>query len=165
MKKKQLIILISVLAGLLVVAGAVFFAVKNKNRTDSTGAPTISAGTVKAKPGDTVQVPVKYTGNPGTMGILLDIEYDAGAVKYLAADRGDIIPDCEVSGADGRLSLIAVANEDTDKDGTLVYLNFKVNENASGETEIKLKLGENAVCNYNEEAISVTAKNGKITIE
>lgn len=166
LKKKQLIILLAVLAALAICAGAVFMIIKTKdkpNKPDST--PTISVGTVSAKPGDKIQVPVKYTGNPGTMGILFEIEYDGKALEYIGSDRGNIISDCEVSGADGKLSLIAVANEDTDKDGTLVYLNFNVNENASGETEIKLNLGENAVCNYDEKVISVTARNGKITIE
>lgn len=167
MKKKQFIILLAVLAALAICAGAVYIMIlKAKNvpdKPDST--PTISVGTVSAKPGDKVQVPIEYTGNPGTMGILFEIEYDGKALEYIGSDRGNVISDCEVSGADGKLSLIAVANEDTDKDGTLVYLNFNVNENASGETEIKLNLGENAVCNYDEKVISVTARNGKITIE
>lgn len=166
MKKNQVIILVSVLAGLLVIAGTAFLLLHKKGGADNPGGtPTISVGTVSAKPGDTVKVPIKYTGNPGTAGVLFEIEYDAGALKYLAADRGDIIPDCEVSGGDGKLSLIAVANGDTDKDGTLAYLNFKVNEGASGETEIRINMDENAVCNYEEEVIKVTAQNGKIVIE
>lgn len=47
----------------------------------------------------------------------------------------------------------------------LAYLNFKIKNGASGKTEIKVICGENAVCNYDEQAISVKTENGTVTVK
>lgn len=164
LKKKHIIILTAALV--LAAAAVTALIVININPPDAqtaSGGPAVTVGTVTAKPGDTVQVPVSYTGNPGTMGVQLEIEYDGEALTYLGYDRGDIISDCEVSETNGKLTLIGINDNDTDKNGTLIYLNFKVGDSASGKTEIKL--GSSILSNYNEETINAEFKNGGVTVE
>ena len=79
--------------------------------------------------------------------------------------RASCLPTARFRGGNGSLKLISVEENDVKKDGTLVYLTFKVRDGASGDCEIKLINDENSVCNYNEESIAINAVNGKISVK
>ena len=100
------------------------------------------------------------------MGFLIDFEYDADALEYLSTDKGELLTDCTAAEAgSGKIKLVSVEDKDVQKDGVLAYLNFKIKNGASSKTEIKVICGENAVCNYDEQAISVKTENGTVTVK
>ena len=171
MSKKNLIILISSIAAGLILLVALGIWLTGIFKSDGStknkgGAPTVSVGSVSAEPGKNIKIPVSFTGNPGPMGFLIDFEYDADALEYLSTDKGELLTDCTAAEAgSGKIRLVSVEDKDVEKDGVLAYLNFKIKNGTSGKTEIKVICGENAVCNYDEQAISVKTENCTVTVK
>ena len=153
------------LIALLTVYFISVFSPSDSGGKETTGKPTISAGTVTAAVGDTVKIPIEFTGNPGAMGFLFDISYDADLLEYITYEKGELLSDCEVSGGDGALKLLSVENEDITKDGVMAYISFKVKDGASGDCAVKIVCDENSVCNYDEESIAVETSDGKVTVK
>lgn len=172
-KKTIVIITASVLAAVALIAGltvwlvSVFKAHPDSVSSDTkvSGNATITVESVSEKAGKNVKIPVKFTGNPGAMGFFLQFEYDTEALEYLSFEKGELLTDCEVSGNDGTLRFISVEDNNITKDGVMVYLNFKIKDNATGTSEIKLICDENSVCNYDEQSVPVKTENGKVTVK
>ena len=166
-KKKIIVIVAAAVAAIALFAGLGVYlsSVFSSDGDSKSGKAAITVGSVSGEVGKTVRVPVKISDNPGAMGFFLQFEYDDEALEYISFEKGDLLTDCEVSGGNGSLKLISVEENDVKKDGTLVYLTFKVRVGASGNSEIKLICGENSVCNYNEESIAINAVNGKISVK
>lgn len=141
------------------------FSPSDSGGKENTGKPTISAGTVTAAVGDTVKIPIEFTGNPGAMGFLFDISYDADSLEYISYEKGELLSDCEVSGGDGALKLLSVENEDITDDGVMAYISFKIKDGVSGDFAVKIVCDENSVCNYDEESIAVETSDGKVTVK
>lgn len=167
MNKKKLIIIISaVAAGLVLIGALAAYLVSIFKSGGNGGDPVISVGSVSAEAGKNIRVPVSFKSNPGAMGFLLEFEYDTEMLEFISAENGELLTDCEATADDsGAVKLISVENEDIKRDGVLAYLNFKVKAEASGKTEIKLICGENSICNYDEEIISVKTENGTVTLK
>ena len=172
-KKTLIIIIVSVAAAAALIVGltvwltSVFKSDSNNNSSNNkaSGNATITVESVSAKTGQNIKVPVEFTGNPGAMGFLLQFDYDNEALEYLSFEKGELLTDCEVSDKDGTLRLVSVEDNNVTKDGVLVYLTFKIKDNASGTSEIKLICDENSICNYDEESIAVKTVNGKVTVK
>lgn len=166
MNKKKLIIIISaVVAGLVLIGALTAYLVSIFKSGGNGGEPVISVGSVSAEAGKNIRVPVSFKANPGAMGFLLEFEYDTEVLEFISAENGELLTDCEATADEsGTIKLISVENEDVKRDGVLTYLNFKIKAEAEGKTEIKLICGENSVCNYNEEIVSVKAENGTVTV-
>ena len=49
--------------------------------------------------------------------------------------------------------------------GKLIDLKFKVKDKNAKNTEVKVILEENSICNYNEELIAAKGKNGTVKIK
>ena len=112
-----------------------------------------------------VKVPVKISGNPGVMALLIDFEFDADVLEYKGFEKGKIFSDYEISEKDGALRLIVIENEDVKGNGKLIDLKFKVKDKKAKNTEVKVILEENSICNYNEELIAAKGKNGTVKIK
>ncbi len=170
-KKTIIIITASVLAAVALIAGLTVWLVnvfKSDDKSVSSGKSgdaVITVESVSEKAGKNIKIPVKFTGNPGAMGFFLQFEYDTEALEYLSFEKGELLTDCEVSEQDGTLKLVSVEDNDITKDGVMVYLNFKIKDNATGRSEIKLICDENSVCNYDEQSVPVKTENGKVTVK
>lgn len=170
-KKTIIIITASVLAAVALIAGLTVWLLnvfKSDDKSVSSGKSgdaVITVESVSEKAGKNIKIPVKFTGNPGAMGFFLQFEYDTQALEYLSFEKGELLTDCEVSEQDGTLKLVSVEDNDITKDGVMVYLNFKIKDNATGRSEIKLICDENSVCNYDEQSVPVKTENGKVTVK
>lgn len=170
-KKTLIIIIASVIAAVALIAGLTVWLVnvfKSDDKSASSGSSgdaVITVESVSATAGKNVRIPVKFTGNPGAMGFFLQFEYDTEALEYLSFEKGELLTDCEVSEKDGTLKLVSVEDSNITKDGVMVYLSFKIKDNASGTSEIKLICDENSVCNYDEQSVPVKTVNGKVTVK
>lgn len=167
MKKKIVIIVAAVVVALAVLITGTILLSKSlfKDAEGSKGGDTvITVGEVSGKAGDTVKVPVKLSGNPGIMACMLEFDYDTESLKYVDYKKGDFLKDYEIAENDGKIRFISVEDADTDENGVILYLNFEVLEKAK-TSEIKITIPENSICNYDEEVITATGVNGKVTVK
>jgi hypothetical protein len=158
MKKRLLSVLL--IAALLLCLG-----MTGCKKKDKSGDTVISVSSVTASKGDTVKVPVKISGNPGIMALLIDFEYDATVLEYKGFEKGKIFSDYEISDNDGKLRLIVIENEDVKGNGRLIDLQFKVIGKDAKKTDVKVIIEENSICNYNEELIPAKGENGTVKIK
>lgn len=175
MSRKKIIIITAaaVAAAALITCLAVYLVSVFKPDSDTGGEPdsgtggkpTLSVGSASGSAGETVRVPVKFTGNPGAMGFLFDINYDDDFLEYISFENGGLLSDCEISGGSGSLKLLSIEDSDVTDDGVIAYLTFRIRDEASGELALSLVCGENGICNYNEESIAVKTSDGKITVK
>lgn len=164
-KKKMIIIIVSAIVAVAVLVGLGIFLSGFFKSGSSSGEPTVTAGEVSGSAGDTVTVPVKFTGNPGAMGFFLEFKYDNEKLEYVSFEKGNLITDCEVADSKGTLKMVSVEDNDVKKDGTLINIKFKIKDGASGESKVDVICGENSICNYDEKSISAKAVAGKVIIE
>lgn len=163
MKKKIIIIIAAIVAVALIAVAAIFVLPAITGGKGTT--PVITVGSETASTGKTVKVPVEISQNPGFMAILLDFEYDTSALKYVNYSEGKVVEDYNISEKDGVIKFLSLADKDVKKNGTILYLEFEVIGDKGSETEIKLNLAEDSICNFNEEIIKGETVNGKITIK
>lgn len=163
-KKVVIIVAAVVLAVALVITGTVLI-LKSSFGGSASGDPTITVGTVSGSKGDTVKVPVEISGNPGIMAFLLEFNYDKDALEYTGYKEGNFLTGYDVNATEGTVKFLNLEDKDVKKDGTLIYLEFKILDDSKSESEIELVIGENSICNYNEETIDVAAVNGKVKIK
>ena len=140
------------------------FATMSVSMTDSF---TIS-NVKKALPGDVVTMKVTLSNSKPVCVVNPTVEYDAEKLEFVSATNGDVFP----SGAfmigeahEGKVRILyynGVTN--TQKNGTVCTLKFKVLKGATGYADVKLDFPENSVVNAKEQAVSFTNKSGRVSI-
>lgn len=160
MKKRILCLLLAV--AMVCMVGMTGCAKRDNKKSKNT---TITVSSVDAKVGKNVKVPVEISGNPGVMALLIDFTYDNKKLEYVGFDKGNVFSDYEINENDGTLRLICVEDKDIKKDGKLLTLEFKVVSKDAGKTEVGVVLEDNSMCNYDEELIKATGKNGTVKIK
>ena len=88
----------------------------------------ISVGDAQARKGDTVEIPVAISGNPGLRALGLDISFDADALSLEAVENTELFAGFMFSKnvSDGSCRVSFVGSEPSDKNGTILNLKFKV---------------------------------------
>lgn len=165
MNKKYLAVGGGILGAVLLIALVLVLTLKPFSGKKSEKGTVVTVESLSAKAGKTVKIPVRISGNPGAMGFLFEFEYDSDKLTYVNFEKGNFLSDGEVANKDGKLRFVAVEDNDVKKDGVLVYLNFKVKAKASGKANIKVVYDKNSICNYNEEGVPFTAKDGVVTVK
>ncbi|MBQ8266969.1 MAG: hypothetical protein IJZ21_01105 [Clostridia bacterium] len=164
LKKLILIIVASILAAVLLIfatIGAVKF-VKNH-----IGTTVISFENKTALAGDTVQLSFNVVKNHGIWGGQIKINYDATAISFVSCANGDVFDECEVNGTDGSVNLVVNQSdlEDSNVNGTIATLNFKIKENAKkGDYKIEFDQITN-FCDEDSEIIEPILESGVITVK
>lgn len=126
--------------------------------------------TVEAKAGEEVTVAVDIANNPGVLGAKLEISYDDSMCTLVSVENGTAFADDLDFTKPGNLAANPLnflwdaveINPDDAKDGTVLYLTFKVNEDAEGECFVNLDVKD--LVNNDVEDISSVATNGAIII-
>ena len=133
--------------------------------------PVITVGSVSGKPGETVTVPISISENPGIIAARLKITYDADALTLTNVTDGGILGEYEfgdsmtanpyiVSWSNGSAQADYTAN------GNLVYLTFKIAENATaGTLPITVSYDAEEIYNKAFENITFATNPGIVTVE
>ncbi len=122
----------------------------------------------KALPGDTVTMKVTLANSKAVCAVNPTIEYDAEKLEFVSATNGDVFTSNAfmIGGArEGKVKILyynGVTN--TQVNGTVCTLKFKVLNGATGYADVSLNFPENSVVNANEQAISFTSKAGRVSI-
>ena len=125
------------------------------------------------KPGDVVTVPIDISENMGFSTLKVELGYDNSKLTPVSVSTGnvwsgDLTVNLSADDGDGVKYIIitgASINNST-SDGTIAYVRFKINDDASGTANLNLNIKELKYTNsdYNIVELSNTASNGTITV-
>lgn len=101
----------------------------------------VGGGSVTAKTGETVSIPIAIDGNTGFMGFGIIVTYDAKVLTPISVEKGAMLTgmfeDSLATSDPGSFKVIHAATEDNRSDGVLFTAVFRVAEDAKS-TEISL---------------------------
>lgn len=164
MKSKIPMILGSLLFCALLVSG-LLFALHSTRTVDAepaaSNAPELVLSKEIASPGENVSVAVDLSQNPGLMVMMFRINYDRSRLSLTGATGVGL------SGWDLRGDkLLWLGNADSDYNGTILRLNFRVAENAEpGSADVTLSCKRGDVGNHDEESFLPIITPGRVTVE
>lgn len=158
--KKVLSIFLAVLMSL-----SMAFVVKAAN-------PMISVDQVSGKRGDTVDVKVRISGNPGIISMRIFVKYDKDALKFIKASNGEIFNESAATFGDNvdanPYTLLwedALSTENYTADGILVTLTFEILDTAvEGRSDIEVVLDSGSTFNSNIEEVNFGISNGFVNV-
>ena len=133
--------------------------------------PTISVESVTDAPGGTANVAVKITGNPGILGATLKFTYDNG-LTLTGAIAGDAFSALAMTKPGKFTSPCNFVWDGMDlepsdiKDGTILTLQFVIDENAQSgdEYNVKVSYDDGDILDSNMNAVDVQLKNGTVSV-
>lgn len=162
MKKIVAIILTLIMVLSVVNVASVFAAAK----------PTITVETVEAAAGDTVNVKINISNNPGIWGLKITVNYDKNVLTLKDAVNGDFFDESEwTKGASEKVpyTLSYGANDFnniTKASGTLAILTFKIKDTAeNGDYNITAEYEVGNIIDSNFNDIEFAVINGKVTVK
>lgn len=185
MKKKNLKVLSAIFSMFLVMGillqSTCLFAAVNEEGKDSiaTKMPplnkvlTVSLDSVKGKPGDTVNVPIKLTDVPhdGIYGMKFNFKYDKNALNIVEIKREKLISDAysfSTSDSAGGLCIVSLVALDgkklVNKDGVLATIKIKIKDNAKGVYSIKCDADKCELFDKNYAEINTKFIDGSVTV-
>lgn len=146
--------------------------VSSSETENNTGYPLISINDVSAKAGDEIRVSITLKNNPGILGMALATYYDEEKLTLQSVENGEAFKDILelttsqtlASGSRFLWDGIDISENDI-KDGTVLIMNFKINNGAqAGKYPITLKYSDGDIVDKNLISVSPQIENGYITI-
>lgn len=133
--------------------------------------PTIGISSAEAQPGDSVDLTVSITGNPGITSIDFSVQYDAKQFELTAKKNGKLLGGTMNSQTLDKVPyycgwINSLQKENCKDDGVLITLTFKVKDGAvNGKQEISFT--QSSVTGYDADikAVSFTPENGYIEVK
>jgi len=122
---------------------------------------------VSAVTGDTVVVPIRMTENPGIMAITISITYNSKALEYEKLLYGNIVNDYTVVAHPDKniIRFVNCESRDRTATGALVYLQFKVKEDAEADFhEMDIEYSAGDFCNWNLDKIMPEVTPGGVEV-
>ena len=152
-----------ILALLLAVALLISIAVPV---VGATGTAEISFGQVSGKCGEQVTVPVTIKNNPGIASFRFRIAYDATALTYVSAAKGEAMTGGTLSAAyqakDEELAVTWFDVKNITGDGVIFNLVFEVADTASGQYPLTVSYLPEDIVNASWQQVDVTVVDGWI---
>ena len=133
--------------------------------------PTLSVESANAYAGDTVDVKIEISNNPGIIGMGLNVDYDSDLTLIKVTDEGILGTAMHSDVYSMNPYYLNWANDTVDKDftnnGAIATLTFAVAENAVPglhKVEISYSNDDFEIFNYNAETVEFSIINGGIKI-
>ena len=125
--------------------------------------PTLTVETVKAEPGETVEVNVFIENNPGIYCYALAFEYDTTRLNLV--DKAANTTDWGGSQTVGTKLVWDSSTGDIDFDGLMLTLTFEVLADAAdGNAEVTIVYDEGDLCNFDEEDVLPVILSGYVMV-
>lgn len=133
--------------------------------------PTIGISSAEAQPGDSVDLTVSITGNPGITSIDFSVQYDAKQFELTTKKNGKLLGGTMNSQTLDKVPyycgwINSLQKENCKENGVLTTLTFKVKDGAvNGKQEISFT--QSSVTGYDADikAVSFTPENGYIEVK
>ena len=138
--------------------------------TYADGEPSISISDVKGENGETVEVEVELSNNPGIIALCFDVKYDADKLKLIEAEDGKILgTSTSLFGKDTtanpyRLCWDDLSDKNNEGNGIVATLTFEVLTDATGEANVDLILNQGSTFNIDFENVEFAVSSGKVII-
>lgn len=137
----------------------------------SAASPTVGISSAEAQPGDSVDLTVSITGNPGITSIDFSVQYDAKQFELTAKKNGKLLGGTMNSQTLDKVPyycgwINSLQKENCKDDGVLIILTFKVKDGAvNGKQEISFT--QSSVTGYDADikAVRFTPENGYIEVK
>ena len=132
------------------------------------GAGTIEVGSVTAKVGSTVEVPISIANNPGINYLKLKVSYDSTVLTMVS----EPVPTSLITGSftpgekltNNPYSMVWVGTGNSTGNGTIVTLKFKVSETAPlASTTVSVAVDE--CYNSADNSVPLSTKSGTVTVK
>lgn len=139
--------------------------------TYAEGEPSISISDVKGVNGETVEVEVKLSNNPGIIALCFDIQYDATKLKLFQAEDKQILGSStslfgkDTSANPYRLCWDDLADKNDEGNGVVATITFEILEDATGEAEVDVILNQGSTFNTDMVDVNFEVSGGRIIIE
>ena len=130
----------------------------------------VRVDTVKADPGETIQIPVVISSNPGIAGAMLHIVCDDPALTLTGITRGEVFADGTFNGNTNKRTVQWYNDEsDVTSTGTMFTMEFEVGNDVTDGSRIPVAIelldGVTAnFSNYDSDIVSVTFETGYVTV-
>ncbi len=114
----------------------------------------INGAAVYGAPGSVVELPVKYTNNPGFWIMFLEINFDPDVFEYVGIENGDyekaeIVPQTYKNKGKVLLDIEGVEYADLTGDGTIATLKLAIKDNAKvGNYQVNYSIGDGMAVNF-----------------
>lgn len=136
------------------------------------GKGKIEAESKECKPGETVEVAINISGNPGIIAAKFSIEYDKTKLKLIDAENGNVFRKSastfSKSVNDTPYTMFweeALSKKNITENGTLAVLKFEVIAKESCETFVKVKLDRDSTFDVNLNNVNFDVSDAKIEIK
>lgn len=143
----------------------------NNLMTYADGEPSISISDVKGENGETVEVEVEISNNPGIIALSFDIQYDATKLKLIQAEDKQILGTStslfgkDTSANPYRLCWDDLADKNNEDNGIVATITFEILEGATGEADIDLILNQGSTFNIDMVDVKFEVTGGSVIIE
>ena len=142
-------------------------------QSDTVPTAIVTVGSVSAKAGDDIDVPITIEDNPGLVAMLLSVEYDTDKIQLTGVTDGSIFgTGSALFGRDFAQMPYKLLWEDGavhsnyTQNGTLATLHFHVLDSAeSGTTAIMLQYEQDSTFDMDVNEIPLALHTGQLTIE
>jgi hypothetical protein len=126
-----------------------------------------------ARPGETVDVAVRISRNPGIVSAWLELSYDPAVLSLEDVRNGNIFSDSDCTPGNDltqipfrTLFLDALSTENYTQDGDLVVFTFRVRTDApAGATAVTLTFNDESTCSVDLENAPFRVQNGTLTVQ
>lgn len=161
--------LISLLIAFVLIITSVPFASLSALAAETENA-IVTIDSVSGKPGDTVDVNVMIKNNPGIFGAIITLTYD-DELTLEKAVSGEAFESLSFSKSKNLTSPCKFSWDASDlmpediKDGTILTLSFKIDDNASpGEKSVNISYEDGDIIDYDFNLIDFEITNGSVTV-
>ena len=154
MKKLSVIAMVLLIAALTYALSCASFADDSK----------LTIGNVSGDRGESVELTVNVSGNPGFNAMSLKIEYDHAALRLTSAELGDICSSCSPS-FDNLPYVTFYGPRDIVKNGVVLKLTFEILSGAEyKEYAVSISYDKGNISNLKEDDVDFTIVSGSITV-
>ncbi len=131
---------------------------------------TVYSTATTAKAGEALRVPVCISNNNGLMGFRLNFSYDSSVLTPVSVEYGETVDsglqdNIEGDSTPGNMCVYWSGTDDVSAEGVWFYINFDVNPQSKGETQIDVSFTQADTFNENFEDVVLNCSPIVLTIE
>ena len=116
--------------------------------------------------GDTIDIPINITNNPGIAIGMFNVLYDSKVFDYVDVEKSKAFDQVDVNAKPGNVKCLVETSKMKDVKGDVSLLTFKLKvKSGAKKGDYNIKIVDSSFVNYGEKIISPKISDGKITVK